>query len=85
LTLRWRDARSVVGDDDAHEVVRRIQLRLDDNAARAFHGFDRVVDEVDDDAADLFRIETHEGNAGREPLPDADVGEQAVCKARPCR
>ena len=78
LALRWRNAGAVIGHDKADEPVRRIELGLEDDVAAALHRFDRVVDQVDDDAADLFGIQPDERKARRKALLDADIAEDAV-------
>ena len=55
-----------------------VELRLDDDVAAALHRLDGVVDQVDDDAADLLGVEPHQRHAGREPLLDPDIGEDPV-------
>ena len=65
LAVGRRHARAVVGDDEPRDRVRRVVLRLDGNARLAAgrgppasaHGLDRIVHEVDDDAADLLDVE----------------------------
>ncbi len=51
---------------------------LDDDVAAALHRLDGVVDQVDDDAADLLGIEANQRHRRREALIDAHVGEDAV-------
>src|SRR5437867_2472989 len=78
LALGRRDARAVVCDNDTDEVVSGVELRLDHDVASPLHGLDRVVDQVDDDATDLLHIQPHQRNAGRKPLRDPYVAEDAI-------
>src|SRR5206468_1359939 len=78
LALGWRNARAVVGDDHAHQAVGFVALRLHHDPPAALHRLDRIVDQVDDDAADLLGVESHERDAGRELLLDPNFGEDPV-------
>ena len=55
------------------DAVGGVELRFDDDLAAPLHRFDRVVDQVDDDAPNLLGVEPDERHAGGEPLLDADV------------
>src|SRR3954447_8855005 len=59
LTVSGRHAGAVVGDHDARDRVRGVVLRLHDDApARGFGDrLERVVDQVDHDAANLLDVE----------------------------
>src|SRR5688500_10822147 len=59
LALRRRDPGAVVGHDNPHEVVGRVVPGLDVDRASPVHGLDGVVDEIDDDAADLLGVDRH--------------------------
>src|SRR5205085_10695857 len=76
--IRGRNACAVVGHDHPQDAVRRIALRLDDDVPAPLHRFDRIIDEIDDDAANLLRVEAYERYVRGEAHVDPDVGENAV-------
>ena len=81
LALGRRDARAIVGHDDPHQVVAGVELRFDHDVAATLHRFDRVVDQVDDDTADLLDVEANQRHAGREALLDAHVAEYSIVQS----
>ena len=73
LAFDRRDPRAIVGDDDTYEAVGAVELRFDDDLASAVHRFDRIVDEVDDHAPQLFDVEPDERDVAGKAPHDRDV------------
>ena len=59
VTIARRHARAVIGDDHAREAPIGIVLRLDRDPPFPIHGFERVVDQVDQNAPDLLGIDAN--------------------------
>src|SRR5687768_7440911 len=69
LAVGGRNARPVVRDEDPGHAVHGIELRLDNDQRRIAawprlgaapsERFDRIVDEVDDDAANLLDVDAY--------------------------
>ncbi len=82
VSLGRRNAWTIVGDDDAHEVVGGVVLRFDLDDAALLHRLDRVVDQVDDDAPDLFRIDRDLRQRVGEPSLDVDSHEDSLVETK---
>ena len=72
VALRRRNARAVVGDDDTHDAVRRIELRLDDDLGRGVPSLRSALStRLMMTRRICSGVEPHERHARREPLLDA--------------
>ena len=78
VALDGRDPGAIVGDHDTHEPIRPVQLGFDNDLALPIHGFDGVIDEVDDDAPQLFDVKAYERDVVRKTPNHGDVVEETV-------
>ena len=68
----------VVGHDEPDERRARIVVRFEGDDAGSIHRLDRVVDEIDDHAANLLAVDAHLRQLLREAPLEADLAQQPL-------